>query len=291
MPIKEKGYSHWDGEFSQKKLSWWPITRYGIKLSLKKKFFKLTYALALVPAVVFLVGIYLAERIEDFSVIMDGGSTLIKVDPSLFKTYLTNEFLLFMIIIILVFAGAGLIADDLKYNSLQLYFSRPLRKKDYLLGKASVLGFFLLFLTLVPGLILFIMKLIFSGGLKFFGDFPLLPLSIIGYSIFITIYFSCYTLLLSSISKSKRYVIILIVGIYFFSDILYAIFYNIFPSRSPYFSLFSLKVNLQQLGAAFFGIKAPQNVPWIYSLIILAGICCLSVAVLFRKVKSVEIVK
>lgn len=291
MPIKEKGYSHWDGEFSPKKLPWWPITRYGIKLSLKKKFFKLAYALALVPAIVFLVGIYLAERIEDFSVMMEGGSTLIKVDPALFKTYLTNEFLLFMIIIILVFAGAGLIADDLKYNSLQLYFSRPLRKQDYLLGKASVLVGFLLFLTLVPGLILFFMKLIFSGSLKFFGDFPLLPLSIIGYSIFITVFFSFYTLLLSSISKSKRYVIILMVGIYFFSDILYAIFYNIFPSRSPYFSLFSIKVNLQQLGAAFFGVKAPQNVPWIYSLIILAGICCLSVAVLFRKVKSVEIVK
>ncbi|MCJ7581217.1 MAG: ABC transporter permease [Candidatus Aminicenantes bacterium] len=291
MPIKEKGYSHWDGEFSPKKLPWWPITRYGIKLSLKKKFFKLAYALALVPAIVFLVGIYLAERIEDFSVMMEGGSTLIKVDPALFKTYLTNEFLLFMIIIILVFAGAGLISDDLKYNSLQLYFSRPLRKQDYLLGKASVLVGFLLFLTLVPGLILFFMKLIFSGSLKFFGDFPLLPLSIIGYSIFITVFFSFYTLLLSSISKSKRYVIILMVGIYFFSDILYAIFYNIFPSRSPYFSLFSIKVNLQQLGAAFFGVKAPQNVPWIYSLIILAGICCLSVAVLFRKVKSVEIVK
>jgi len=289
MTIKEKGYSHWDGEFSQKKLPWWPITRYGIKLTLKKKFFKLVYALALVPSVVFLVGIYLSERLEDFRVMMEGNSQLLKVDPALFKTYLTNDFLLFMIIIILVFTGAGLIADDIKYNSLQLYFSRPLSKQDYLLGKASVLVLFLLFLTLVPGLILFIMKLIFSGGLKFFGDFPLLPLSIIGYSIFMTVFFSFYTLLLSSISKSRRYVIILIVGIYFFSDILFAIFFGIF--RSPYSSLFSLKVNLQQLGAAFFGVKAPYDVPWIYSLLILAGICCLSGVVLIRRVKGVEIVK
>jgi len=289
MTIKEKGYSHWDGELSSKKLPWWPITGIGIKLTLKKKFFKLTYALALVPALVFLVMIYLAERIEDFSVIMDGSSELIKVDPTLFKTYLSNDFLLFMIVIILVFSGAGLIADDIKYNSLQLYFSRPLRKQDYLLGKASVLVCFLLFLTLVPGLLLFIMKLIFSGGLKFFGDFPLLPISIIGYSIFMTVFFSFYTLLLSSISKSRRYVIILIVGIYFFSDILFAIFFDIF--RSPYFSLFSIKVNLQQLGAAFFGVKAVHNVPWLYSLLILTGICCLSVIVLFKKVKGVEIVK
>ncbi len=108
MTIKEKGYSHWDGEFSQKKLPWWPITRYGIKLTLKKKFFKLTYAIALIPAIVFLVMIYMAERIEDFSVIMEGQSELIKVNPALFNTYLTNDFLLFMITVILVFAGAGL---------------------------------------------------------------------------------------------------------------------------------------------------------------------------------------
>lgn len=289
MTIKEKGYSHWDGEFSTKKLPWWPITRYGIKLTLKKKFFKLAYALALVPVLVFLVGIYLSERIEDFSVMMEGNSQLLKVDPALFKVYLTNDFLLFMIIIIVVFTGAGLIADDIKYNSLQLYFSRPLKKLDYLLGKASILVSFLLFLTLVPGLFLFIMKLIFSGGLKFFSDFPLLLFSIIGYSIFMTVFFSFYTLLLSAISKSRRYVIILTVGIYFFSDILFVIFFNIF--RSPYFSLFSLKINLQQLGAAFFGVKASYNVPWIYSLLILAGICCLSGVVLLRKVKGVEIVK
>ncbi len=289
MTIKEKGYSHWDGEFSPKKLPWLPITRYGIKLTLKKKYFKLTYALALVPALVFLVGIYLAERIDDFSVIMDGSSQLIKVDLAYFKNYLSNDSLLFMIVIILLFSGAGLIADDIKHNSLQLYFSRPLRKQDYLLGKASVLVAFLLFLTLVPGLLLFIMKLIFSGGLKFFSDFPLLPISIIGYSIFMTVFFSFYTLLLSSMSKSRRYVIILIFGIYFFSDILVAIFGEIF--NSPYFSLFSVKVNLQQLGAAFFGVKADHNVPWIYSLLILVGICCLSGVVLIRKVKGVEIVK
>jgi len=77
------------------------------------------------------------------------------------------------------------------------------------------------------------MKLIFSGSLKLFVDFPLLPFSIIGYSIFITVFFSFYTLLLSSISKSRRYVIILIVGIYFFSDILAAIFLEFFSKPLP----------------------------------------------------------
>ncbi len=43
MPIREKGYTHWDGEFQPKKFFWWPITRYGIKLTFKKKFFKFVF--------------------------------------------------------------------------------------------------------------------------------------------------------------------------------------------------------------------------------------------------------
>ena len=51
------------------------------------------------------------------------------------------------LVMILVFCGAGLISDDLKFNSLQLYFSRPITKRDYFLGKASVIVFFLFFVT------------------------------------------------------------------------------------------------------------------------------------------------
>jgi ABC-type transport system involved in multi-copper enzyme maturation permease subunit len=230
----------------------------------------------------------MSERLESFRLMVRGSSQLLQVNPAFFKTYLTNEFLMFMVAIILVFAGAGLISDDLKYNSLQLYFSRPIRKREYFFGKASVLVFFLFIVSLVPGLILYMMKIVFSGSLKFIGEYPLLPLAIIGYSILVTGFFTFYTLLLSSASKNRRYVIILLIGVYFFSDILFVIFYNIF--RSPYFALFSIKVNLQQLGASFFGVKAVYDVPWIFSFLVIAAVCVLSGYVLLKKVRGVEIV-
>ena len=122
------------------------------------------------------------------------GAPFIQINPAYFKSYFTNDFVLFMMVMILVFAGAGLISDDLKYNSLQLYFSRPLKKKDYFLGKVSVIVFFLFIVTLIPGLVLFAMKLIFSGSFKFFASYPWLLLSIIGYSLFLTGFFSFYAL-------------------------------------------------------------------------------------------------
>ena len=213
----------------------------------------------------------------------------LNIDPGYFKSYFTNDFLLFMMVMILVFAGGSLISDDLKYNSLQLYFSRPLSKKDYFFGKVSVLVFFLLIVTLIPGLILFIFKLIFSGSFKFFVSYPWLPLSVIGYSFLVTAIFSFYALLISSLSKNRRYVAILIFSTYVFSDILFGIFYGIY--KSPYFSLLSLKVNLQQVGAFIFNQKMQYPVSWIYSFLVLAGVCVLAGFTLKKRIRGVEVVK
>ena len=190
---------------------------------------------------------------------------------------------------ILVFCGAGLISDDLKHNSLQLYFSRPLKKGQYFLGKASVVFFFLFIVTLVPGLVFFIMKLIFAGNLKFFASYPWLPVSIIGYSFLVTLFFALYTLFLSSLSKNRRYVSILIFAVYIFSDIIFGIFYEIF--RSPYFALISLKANLQQIGAYIFNQKLPYSIPWIYSFLIIFSLSLLAAVYLKKKVKEVTIIK
>ena len=289
MTIKEKGYTHWDGEFIDKKFSWWPITRNGIKLAFKKKFFKFLLFITLIPAIVFLIGVYVSERIKDFRSMIDGPTDFLRVNPAYFKAYFTNDFLMFMIVFILVFAGAGLISDDLKFNSLQLYFSRPIKKRDYFLGKASVIVFFLFIITLIPGLVLFIMKLIFSGSFRLIASYPWLFFSIIGYSVVVTVFFSIYVLFLSSLSKNRRYVIILIFGFYFFSDILFGIFFGIF--RNPYFSLLSLKVNLQQVGAVIFDQNTAYDVPWFYSFLIITCFCISACFILKNKVKGVEIVK
>ncbi len=135
MTIKEKGYSHWDGEFLVKKFPWWPITRYGIKLTFMRKLFKFTLPMSLLPAVFFLTGIYISERIEDFPFLRGETSQFLEIGPRYFNTYFTQGFMLFIMLMIVIFCGANLISDDLKHNSLQLYFSRPLKKKDYFFGK------------------------------------------------------------------------------------------------------------------------------------------------------------
>ena len=289
MAIAERGYTHWDGELQERRRPWWPITRHGIRLAFKRKYFKFSFFISLMPAFGFLVGIYAAEKIQDFKVMIKGSPTLLTVDPGFFRAYFAGEFLLFMMLMIMVLAGAGLIADELRHNALQLYFARPLAKKDYFVGKAAILVFFLSLVTLAPGLLFILFKLIFSGSFRFLGDYPWLPLSVIGFSALVTAFFSLYTLMISSVSKNRRYTAIMLFTIYIFSDVLFGIFYSSF--RSPYFALLSLKVNLQQVGAAFFRVKPPFPVPWAYSLAVLLAVCAAAAVVLHKRVKGVEVIK
>ena len=287
--VREKGYSHWDGRLAERRFPWTPITRTGIRLAFRKKGFKFVFAGAFLPAFVALGGLYVSERLEDFKALVQSNRALIKIDPNYFKLFLTNQSVLFWLVLVLVFAGAGLIAEDLKHNSLQLYFARPLGKKDYIIGKMSVAAFFITVLTALPWLVLIVFKLIFAGSFAFLLAYPWLPLSILGYSALLTMFFGSYVLLMSALSRNTRYVIVLVFGVYYFSGILSETLRHFFPT--PYMSLFSIPDNLQQAGAALFGQKLPLAVPAVWSFAVLAGICLLAAAVLNRKIRSVEVIK
>lgn len=288
--VREKGYTAWTGGLIQRRFPWSPIARTGIRLAFRKKRFKPLFAMSFVPAVVFLAGVYIAERIEDFKKIFQGGGgKLLNVDPAFFFNYYTNPAVILFMVLIMAFAGSGLISDDIRNNSLQLYFSRPMRKTDYILGKLAVPVFFIGLLTIVPGLMFMIFKLIFSGSLNFLAQYPLLILAVSGESIVYVAVFGIYTLALSAASRNSRYVMVMVAAAYFLSDILSAIIRAII--HSPYAALFSLSGNLRQISASLFGHKPPFEISPAWSFLVLAVLCAAGTLFLFRKVRGAEVIK
>ncbi len=289
--IREKGYYHWDGQLQGRRFPWWPITRTGIELAFRKRGFRFLFAGQFLPAVIFLGIIYASENLENFKFMVRGSGAggIISINPGSFKFLYTFPPVLFIMVMMLVFAGAGLIADDLKHNSLQVYFSRPLKKKDYLLGKMAVVVFFIMVVMFVPGLLLVVFKLVLSGSFRFFVDYPWLILSILGYSVVLAVFFAFYTLLLSALNTNSRFAMILIFLTYLFSDILSAILQESF--RTPYMWLFSIRANLDQIGAFLFVQKPKYPVPVLWSFLVLAAVCGLSAWVLGRKIRGVEVVR
>ncbi|RLE05185.1 MAG: hypothetical protein DRI99_02630, partial [Candidatus Aminicenantes bacterium] len=232
MTVREKGYTHWEGELKESRWVWFPLTRLGIKMAFQKRFFKLFYFSTFLPALIFLAGIYISERLEDFRFMLRGSPAFLKITPNYFKIYLSNSLFLFILVLVMIFVGGGLIADDLRFNALQLYFARPLRKIDYVIGKMATLSFFILLLSLVPGVLFILFKLLFAGNLVFLRHYPWLPLAVVGYSLVLTLFFAAYALALSALSRNNRYASLMIFGVYFISDIIFNIFYQNF--HHPY---------------------------------------------------------
>ena len=114
--------------------------------------------------------------------------------------------------------GANLISQDLRYNALPLYFSRPLRRIDYFLGKLGVIVAFLGMVIIVPSLVAYVLGLLFSLDITIVRDTFGILLASIAYGLVIAVSAGMLILALSSLSRNSRYVALFWLGIWFVSS-------------------------------------------------------------------------
>jgi hypothetical protein len=99
---------------------------------------------------------------------------------------------------------------------------------------------------------------------------------------------SCTMLALSSLSKSTRYVAVLYTGIVFFSEAVYGVLR--FVTGSSRVAWVSVTANLNQVSDVIFRQAPRYETPVLVSILVLAGLVALSLSVLERRVKGVEVV-
>ena len=187
-----------------------------------------------------------------------------------------------------IFTGAGLIANDLRANALQIYLSKPLGRFEYIAGKFAVLAFFLLLVTWVPATMLLVIQIVFAGNLAFLtANLFLLPAILVATGIE-TIVLCMVMLALSSLSKSARFVGIMYAGMMFFTHALYGVVFVV--TRNSTFSWMSLQGNLQHLGDLVFRVEPRYDTPAWVTAAALAVIVAGSACVLERRVRGVEVV-
>jgi hypothetical protein len=95
-------------------------------------------------------------------------------------------------------------------------------------------------------------------------------------------------LALSSLSKSSRYVGILYAGIIFFTAAIYGAMVAI--TGSTKLSYLSLTANLTQVMDVIFRVTPRYATPWPVSLTVILALVVLSISVLERRVRGVEVV-
>ena len=278
MPIHDQSYRRYQGDRAPQGRAWTVIANAGIRQMLAKKKFLALLVLAWLPFVVRAVQMYLAANYSQLSIIAPSAST--------FRQFL--DFQEPFVFFITIFTGAGLIANDMRANALQIYLAKPMSRFEYLAGKFAVLAFFLLLVTWLPATMLLVVQIVFAGNLQFISaNLYLIPAILVATGIE-TVVLSMVMLALSSLSKSARFVGIMYAGALFFTQGLYGVVFVV--TRDTGFTWIAPAATLQNLHDVIFRVPQRYDTPGWVSMVALAVLVGLSAFVLERRVRGVEVV-
>lgn len=283
MPIYDQGYQRWEGELKRHPFRWWPILRRGALQVLKQRKFIILLILAWMPPLVQGVRLFINSRAGRLA-----AETQLRqffdTGPGFFFSVLENQGV--FVLLFVLFVGSTLISRDRQFNALQTYFSKPLTANDYILGKLAIVGSFILTITLVPVMLLWLFAI--SLGTSF-SEIWFVPLASFVYSLLVVAVAGSLVLALSA--SARRTIFIMVSWIVLYG---YGLGWIAFILReitgSDYWGLLLLDQDVEQVGAWIFGRRLPMDLSPVLSLLILAGAVVLCQWQLRRRIKPVEVV-
>jgi ABC-2 type transport system permease protein len=238
MPIFDQGYQHWQGEFGGHAARWCAITLQGLRVGFKNRYLRTVLYLAWMPAfalVTMLCVWGMVERQSDYikfllstlekmlgqKIIDAPREYRVEVWTISFHFFLLIEMYYAMLLILMV--GPNLISQDLRFNALPLYFSRPLSRLDYFIGKLGVITALLGMIVIVPSIVAYIAGLLFSADISIIGDTYRLLLASVAYGIIISLSGGMLILALSSLSRNSRYVAAFWIALILVGSVVYSV--------------------------------------------------------------------
>lgn len=278
-PVHDQSYRRYGGTRRPPGHAWAVIARAGIHAAMARRVFIGLLALAWLP--------FLVRTIQIYAVVTyPQASQVIPVDVRLFQRFVEGQDV--FVFFITVYVGAGLIARDRQANALQVYLAKPLPRLEYIAGKLAVIAMYLGATTLLPAVMLVGMQAILAGNLDFLRANPgVIPAVVLSTLMQVTVW-SLTILALSSASRSTRFVAMAYTGVVFLSQALFVVLRVV--TGTTRVAWISLPRNFDVLNDAIFRQPARYDTPVAVSAIVLLGLVVLSLSVLERQVRGVEVV-
>jgi ABC-type transport system involved in multi-copper enzyme maturation permease subunit len=278
-PVHDQSYRRYAGLRRTPGSAWLVILRAGVRQLMGRRVFLGLLALGWIWFLVRSVQIYLA-------VTMPQAAQFLPIDVKLFANFIDAQS--FVAFFVTVYAGSGLIAADRRANALQVYLSKPLLRMEYIGGKFAILAVFLGLIVILPSLLLLVMQVLLSGSLAFLrAHIELIPAIIVASTMRVLVY-AISMLALSSLSTSTRYVAVMFTGVVFFSEAVFNVL--AFATGSTRVAWVSPSRNFDVVTDAIFRQPPRYDTPVLVSVLVLMGIVAVSISVLERRVRGVEVV-
>lgn len=187
MPLHDVGYRAWSGLKSWRWTRWWVVAAVGIQLAFRTSWLSRMLAFSWIPAIVIGVGFFAYEqsivnptlRVSIANLVMlasadgDLARSVMRSPEDVRHEVWSSLVLAFfrypqaiMMLITIGIVAPKLISYDLRNRGYLLYFSRPLKIWEYMLGKSLILWFFLALITTIPAVCLYVMGVLLSPHLN-----------------------------------------------------------------------------------------------------------------------------
>jgi ABC-2 type transport system permease protein len=204
--------------------------------------------------------------------------------------FFNNPMFSMILMVLSATVGASLISRDVRHRALLMYFSRSITRVDYLIGKFLALVSFLMIVTLLPGLLLFLGQLGMGQERLSTGERLQDLGSIVLHSLVLTVPMSAVVLAFSSFTKRTYLAAILWVIFFFLSSTLAPTL--TFALKSDWPKMLSWPNLTAHLGDLCYAQRTTSTPvldcgAW-PPLLILGGLTLLSLALVWRRLRSTE---
>jgi len=211
VPVYPLRFTRWEAPRLSSRWAWWHLARTSLRVragSLLMRRVRLFWALYLV---VFVVATYLVERRSEFAFMQnllgadpEGPLAVVLHTPTRLFAFLSSPIEVITLVIVSLYAGAGLIADDRRTGALALYLSKPVTKIQYLASRLTVMAVYIAYFSVLPalGLLLFGIAISDTPGAAL-GDLMMVP-GLLGCWVVLTALFGLPVLVISSFTERGR---------------------------------------------------------------------------------------
>jgi ABC-type transport system involved in multi-copper enzyme maturation permease subunit len=257
MPVFEQGYETYSGPRHLLSVRWWPLFREEVLPFLKKRRFLFLLFLALVPWFYGVLLTFFHTQLGDSEAAKAFIKELPVVDENLFAVLLTNGYDLFLLVIVLIWMGSGLVARDRKEGTLEVFLGRALTPLQYLWAKGAALAVFLLIFSLAPAVMLVVFQVGLTGQVSWLWEHHRVLWGTVLYTFVGTGSLVLFMLALSSLGRSPRLVGLTFFGIVFLGSSASGIVYAI--TRDTLAWLPSITVQLKVLARLCVGAELEEK--------------------------------
>jgi ABC-type transport system involved in multi-copper enzyme maturation permease subunit len=230
LPVNDLGYRMWEGVRESPFTRWMVITQAGIRLSWRIMWLRRVVFLAFSPVIFFALIVYLFEsglenqswiqlvtangmatvlpEIDRLTSMVDNGASEAELRHAMWSILLYNYFsipqALGMITIVAVIAPK-LISRDLRTRAILLYFSRPIATWEYIVGKMAIVWFYLLCITVLPSLLVYILGVSMAPDISVFFNTWDLPFRCLFAALLLIVPTTMVAVCFSSMTQESRF--------------------------------------------------------------------------------------